>query len=241
MKNGKLLVVIPTYNEAENIESIIRKILEVDKSVDILVVDDDSPDGTPKIVEEISKSEPRVKLLLRKNKPKGLGRAYVDGFKWAIENNYSYVLEIDADFSHDPGEIPNFLKALEESDVVVGSRYLGGIRVLNWDLKRLLLSLFGSFYARVVTGLKLTDLTGGFNAYKTEVLEAINLDKIDSNGYSFQIELKFRSFVKGFKIKEIPIVFREREKGESKMNKNIIFEAALECIKLRVEKLLGRI
>jgi len=148
---------------------------------------------------------------------------------------------MDADFSHDPVEIPNFYKYLQEYDVVVGSRYINGIRVLNWDLKRLIISQLGTLYARIVTGLKLTDMTGGFNGYRIEVLKAIDLDKIDSNGYAFQIELKFRAYVKGFKIKEIPIVFRERELGYSKMNRKIVFEAMIECIKLRIDKILGKI
>ncbi len=237
----RILVVIPTYNEAENINRIIPAVLNSFDKVDVLVVDDDSPDGTPEIVQKEFGSNSRVNLIVRKGKKKGLGRAYVDGFKWAIEKGYGYVLEMDADFSHDPAEIPNFYKYLQEYDVVVGSRYLNGIRVLNWDLKRLIISQLGTLYARIVTGLKLTDMTGGFNGYRIEVLKAIDLDKIDSNGYAFQIELKFRAYVKGFKIKEIPIIFREREFGYSKMNKKIVFEAMIECIKLRIDKILGKI
>jgi dolichol-phosphate mannosyltransferase len=237
----RILVVIPTYNEAENISRIIPAVLNSFDKADILVVDDDSPDGTPEIVQKEFDKNPRVNLIVRKGKKKGLGRAYVDGFKWAIEKGYGYVLEMDADFSHDPAEIPNFYKYLQEYDVVVGSRYINGIRVLNWDLKRLIISQLGTLYARIVTGLKLTDMTGGFNGYRIEVLKAIDLDKIDSNGYAFQIELKFRAYVKGFKIKEIPIVFRERELGYSKMNRKIVFEAMIECIKLRIDKILGKI
>jgi dolichol-phosphate mannosyltransferase len=237
----RILVVIPTYNEAENISRIIPAVLNSFDKADILVVDDDSPDGTPEIVQKEFGKNPRVNLIVRKGKKKGLGRAYVDGFKWAIEKGYGYVLEMDADFSHDPAEIPNFYKYLQEYDVVVGSRYINGIRVLNWDLKRLIISQLGTLYARIVTGLKLTDITGGFNGYRIEVLKAIDLDKIDSNGYAFQIELKFRAYVKGFKIKEIPIVFRERELGYSKMNRKIVFEAMIECIKLRIDKILGKI
>jgi dolichol-phosphate mannosyltransferase len=237
----RILVVIPTYNEAENISRIIPAVLNSFDKADILVVDDDSPDGTPEIVQKEFNKNPRVNLIVRKGKKKGLGRAYVDGFKWAIEKGYGYVLEMDADFSHDPAEIPNFYKYLQEYDVVVGSRYINGIRVLNWDLKRLVISQLGTLYARIVTGLKLTDMTGGFNGYRIEVLKAIDLDKIDSNGYAFQIELKFRAYVKGFKIKEIPIVFRERELGYSKMNRKIVFEAMIECIKLRIDKILGKI
>ena len=237
----RILVVIPTYNEAENISRIIPAVLNSFDKADILVVDDDSLDGTTEITQKEFGKNPRVNLIVRKGKKKGLGRAYVDGFKWAIEKGYGYVLEMDADFSHDPVEIPNFYKYLQEYDVVVGSRYINGIRVLNWDLKRLIISQLGTLYARIVTGLKLTDMTGGFNGYRIEVLKAIDLDKIDSNGYAFQIELKFRAYVKGFKIKEIPIVFRERELGYSKMNRKIIFEAMIECIKLRIDKILGKI
>jgi len=237
----RILVVIPTYNEAENISRIIPAVLNSFDKADILVVDDDSPDGTTEIAQKEFGKNPRVNLIVRKGKKKGLGRAYVDGFKWAIEKGYGYVLEMDADFSHDPVEITNFYKYLQEYDVVVGSRYINGIRVLNWDLKRLIISQLGTLYARIVTGLKLTDMTGGFNGYRIEVLKAIDLDKIDSNGYAFQIELKFRAYVKGFKIKEIPIVFRERELGYSKMNRKIVFEAMIECIKLRIDKILGKI
>lgn len=236
----RLLVVIPTYNEAENIVPLINAVLDSFDRADILVVDDNSPDGTAEIVKSNFQNNTRVNLLVREGK-KGLGRAYVSGFKWGLEKGYRYLMEMDADFSHDPAEIPNFYKYLQEYDVVVGSRYIGGIRVLNWDLKRLVISQLGSLYARIVTGLKLTDMTGGFNAYRREVLEKINLDKVDSNGYAFQIELKFRAHTKGFRIIEIPIIFRERQKGYSKMNRKIIIEAMIECIKLRIEKILNRI
>jgi dolichol-phosphate mannosyltransferase len=241
LNEERILVVIPTYNEADNISRIISAVINSFDKADVLVVDDDSPDGTPEIVLREFGSNPRVNLLVRKGKKKGLGRAYVDGFKWAIEKGYGYVLEMDADFSHDPAEIPNFYNYLQEYDVVVGSRYLNGIRVLNWDLGRLIISQLGTLYARITTGLNLTDMTGGFNGYRVEVLKTIDLDKVDSNGYAFQIELKFRSYVKNFKIKEIPIVFRERELGYSKMNKKIILEAMLECIKLRLDKIFKRI
>jgi len=241
LNEERILVVIPTYNEADNISRIISAVINSFDKADVLVVDDDSPDGTPEIVLREFGNNPRVNLLVRKGKKKGLGRAYVDGFKWAIEKGYGYVLEMDADFSHDPAEIPNFYNYLQEYDVVVGSRYLNGIRVLNWDLGRLIISQLGTLYARITTGLNLTDMTGGFNGYRVEVLKTIDLDKVDSNGYAFQIELKFRSYVKNFKIKEIPIVFRERELGYSKMNKKIILEAMLECIKLRLDKIFKRI
>ncbi|MFN4244659.1 MAG: polyprenol monophosphomannose synthase [Brevinematia bacterium] len=235
-----MLVVIPTYNEADNIVDLVNAVLDSFDKADVLVVDDNSPDGTAEIVKREFGNNKRVNLIVRQNK-KGLGRAYVEGFKWGLEKGYGYFLEMDADFSHDPREIPNFYSYLQEYDVVIGSRYIDGIRVLNWNLKRLIISQLGSLYARVVTGLKLTDMTGGFNGYRAKVLESINLDKIDSNGYAFQIELKFRAYVKGFKLYEIPIIFKEREKGVSKMNKSIIFEAILECIKLRIQKIFKRI
>lgn len=236
----RILVVIPTYNEADNIVDLVNAVLDSFDKADVLVVDDNSPDGTAEIVKREFGNNKRVNLIVRQNK-KGLGRAYVEGFKWGLEKGYGYFLEMDADFSHDPREIPNFYSYLQEYDVVIGSRYIDGIRVLNWNLKRLIISQLGSLYARVVTGLKLTDMTGGFNGYRAKVLESINLDKIDSNGYAFQIELKFRAYVKGFKLYEIPIIFKEREKGVSKMNKSIIFEAILECIKLRIQKIFKRI
>ncbi|MEN2997575.1 MAG: polyprenol monophosphomannose synthase [Brevinematia bacterium] len=241
MKNlERVLVVVPTYNEVENISRLIKEILDSFDKADVLVVDDNSPDGTAEVVKKEFENNERVNLLVRNGK-RGLGRAYVDGFKWGLSREYRYLIGMDADFSHDPKEIPNFYNYLQEYDVVVGSRYINGIRVLNWDLKRLIISQLGSLYARVVTGLKLTDMTGGYNGYRAEVLRSIDLDKIDSNGYAFQIELKYRSYVKGFRIVEIPIVFKEREKGTSKMNGRIIFEAIVECIKLRIDKILNRI
>ncbi len=241
MKNkDKILVVIPTYNESENIVPLIKEVLSSFDKLDVLVVDDNSPDGTADLVKREFNGNERVNIIVRKDK-KGLGRAYVEGFKWGLEKGYGYFLEMDADFSHDPKEIPNFYKYLQEYDVVVGSRYINGIRVLNWDLKRLIISQLGSLYARIITGLKLTDMTGGYNGYRAEVLEKIDLNKVDSNGYAFQIELKFRAYVKGFRIIEIPIIFKEREKGVSKMNKKIILEAMIECIKLRIDKILNRI
>lgn len=235
----RVLVIIPTYNEAENISLVIREVLKSFDRADVLVVDDNSPDGTADIVRKDFGNNSRVNLLVRNGK-RGLGRAYVEGFKWGLEKGYGYFLSMDADLSHDPAEIPNFYKYLQEYDVVVGSRYINGIRVLNWDLKRLIISQLGSLYARIVTGLRLTDMTGGYNGYRAEVIKSINPDKIDSNGYAFQIELKFRAYSKGFKIKEIPIVFKEREKGVSKMNKNIILEAMIECVKLRIKKIFNR-
>ena len=208
----KALVVIPTYNEAENIEDIIKRTLDVSPDVEVLVVDDGSPDGTGDIVEKIAKENPRVHLLRRPGKM-GLGSAYVTGFKYAIKNRYQWVIEMDADFSHDPADIPRFLELAKEYDLVIGSRYTNGISVVNWPLKRLLLSYFANVYARIVTGVPINDLTGGFKCFNRGVLEAIDLDRIISDGYAFQIEMNFHAWKKGFKIKEMPIIFVERRAG----------------------------
>lgn len=237
----KALIIIPTYNEVKNIGDLIEEILKQPFDINILVVDDSSPDGTAEIVKEIMKREKRVSLLQREKK-EGLGKAYVSGIKWAIEKNvYDVIFEMDADFSHDPKELYLFFNALNEGyDVVCGSRYFKGVRVLNWDLKRLFLSLGGNIYARIVTGVPLTDLTGGYNCYRVEVLKAIDPDKITSNGYSFQIELKVKSYYRGFKITEVPITFRDRYEGETKMSGKIVREALIKCWKLRFEKYLSR-
>jgi dolichol-phosphate mannosyltransferase len=233
----KSLVIIPTYNEAMNIEKIIKEVLKQPFDINVLVVDDNSPDGTSEVVKSLSEFEKKV-FLLKREKKGGLGRAYVAGFKWAIERNcYDVVFEMDADFSHDPDEIYLFFDALSEGyDVVCGSRYINGLRVLNWDLKRLFLSLGGNIYARIVTGVPLTDLTGGYNCYRIDVLKKINPERISSNGYSFQIEMKAKSYYYGFKIKEVPITFRDRYEGTTKMSGGIINEAFFKCWKIRFEK-----
>ncbi len=233
----KYLVVIPTYNEAMNIEKLIGKVLSQSNDIDILVVDDNSPDGTAAIVENIMQKNNRV-YLLKREKKSGLGRAYVAAFKWALDKDiYDYIFEMDADFSHDPDELHLFFEAINEGyDVVCGSRYVKGLRVLNWDLKRLFLSLGGNIYARFVTGVKLTDLTGGYNCYSKKVLKAIHLDKISSNGYSFQIEMKSKAYYKGFKIKEVPITFRDRYEGTTKMSGGIVNEALWKCWAIRFQK-----
>ncbi|MGC8765682.1 MAG: polyprenol monophosphomannose synthase [Brevinematia bacterium] len=233
----RFLIIIPTYNEALNIEKLINEVLSQSDDIDILVVDDNSPDGTSDIVEKIAKSNKRVNLIKREKKS-GLGRAYIAGFKWALEKDcYDYIFEMDADFSHDPYELELFFEAIKENyEVVCGSRYINGVRILNWDLKRLFLSLGGNIYARIATGVPLTDLTGGYNCYSKKVLKSINLDKISSNGYSFQIEMKAKAYYKGFKIKEVPITFRDRYEGTTKMNSGIINEAIFKCWKIRFEK-----
>lgn len=237
----KTIIVIPTYNEGQNIEHLIDRILFQDiRNLDILVVDDNSPDGTAEIVERIVKSESNIHLIKRPVKA-GLGTAYVTGFKYAMEHHYDYIFEMDADFSHDPDEIPNFLKTIKTCDLVIGSRYKCGVNVINWPLSRLVLSVGANKYTQIITGLPIKDCTGGFKCFRREVLEAIDLDKIDSDGYSFQIEMNFKVWRKGFKICEIPIIFTDREAGSSKMSKKIIREAIWIVWKLKILSILKKI
>ncbi|MBN2072060.1 MAG: polyprenol monophosphomannose synthase [Candidatus Krumholzibacteriota bacterium] len=229
----KALVVIPTYNENENIRNIIKAVLSQDEGVDILVIDDNSPDGTGAIVDELIVSEPRIHVIHRKGKL-GLGSAYIAGFKWALANtDAKYIFEMDADFSHDPGDIKFFLEAIKDNDLVIGSRYLNGIRVVNWPLSRLILSTGANIYTGIVTGLPLKDSTGGFKCFRRETLAGLPLDTIRSDGYSFQIEMNFFCWKKGFRIREIPIIFSDRRVGVSKMSKKIIWEAAFMVWRLR--------
>ncbi|MEP0862075.1 MAG: polyprenol monophosphomannose synthase [Ignavibacterium sp.] len=237
---SKILVIIPTFNELENVKKIIPAVLEQNEQIDVLIIDDNSPDKTGDYVEELSKQNQRVKII-RREKKLGLGTAYIAGFKYALQNNYDFVFEMDADFSHDPKEINNFLNAIKDADVVLGSRYINGVRVLNWPMRRLLLSYFASVYTRIITGLPVKDATGGFKCFRIDVLKAIDLDRIKSNGYSFQIEMTFKAFKKGFRIKEIPIVFMDRVKGKSKMSKKIVREAVLMVWKLRLRSIIGRL
>ena len=236
----KALVVIPTYDEAENIAKLVPNVLSQAPNLDVLVVDDNSPDGTAGLVRDLMDNNGRVHLIERPAKM-GLGTAYVAGFRFAIKNSYDYVFEMDADFSHNPREIPNFLKKIENYDLVIGSRYMQGVRILNWPMQRLLLSYSANVYTRIITGLPLHDATGGFKCYRRKVLEAIDLDKIKSNGYAFQIEMSFKAWKKGFKLLEIPIVFLDRRSGDSKMSKNIIYEAAFMLWKLRFRSVLRRL
>ncbi|MBS4014503.1 MAG: polyprenol monophosphomannose synthase [Bacteroidetes bacterium] len=236
---SKAIVIIPTYNELHNVKKLIPEVLSLyDKEIDILVVDDNSPDGTGKFVEELSKSNEKVHVLIREKKM-GLGTAYCAGFKYALQKGYDYIFEMDADFSHDPKELANFLVAIKDYDLVIGSRYLTGVNVINWPMQRLLLSFFANKYTRIITGMPITDSTGGFKCFRRKVLESIDLDKIKSNGYSFQIEMNFKTWKKGFKIGEIPIIFYDRQLGKSKMSKKIVREAALLVWKLRFRSILG--
>jgi dolichol-phosphate mannosyltransferase len=229
----KTLIVMPTYNEKDNIKKILPMIRNLGKNIHILVIDDASPDGTAAEVKKIAKKNRNVKLIERNGKL-GLGTAYVEGFKYALKKKYDYIFEMDADFSHDPRFINDFLNEMKTSDVVVGSRYLKGVSVVNWPISRLILSKFASLYAKMITGMPLSDCTSGFNCYKRKVLEAINPDTIHSDGYSFQIEMHYKAWEKGFKIKEIPIIFVDRHAGTSKLSQNIIWEAVFIVWKLRL-------
>jgi len=233
---SKALVIIPTYNELNNISIVLNQVLNLPIAFYVLVVDDNSPDGTSNVVNQyINKFKDRVFLLSRKSK-QGLGKAYTEGFFWALENQYNYIFEMDADLSHDPKDLVRMHQTLELSncDVVIGSRYINGINVINWPLSRILLSYFASIYSRVVTGLPVKDATSGFVGYRNIVLRTINLKTLLFNGYAFQIELKFKAFKNGFNIVEIPIIFKDRENGESKMNGDIIYEAVFGLIKMKL-------
>ena len=229
MKNA--LIIIPTYNERENARAIARAVLEGAPKANVLFVDDNSPDGTGQIIDEMKAADERIHVLHRTSKD-GLGRAYLAGFKWALERDYEFIFEMDADFSHDPKAILQFLEAAKDADLVLGSRYVGGIRIMNWPLSRLMLSRGAGVYVKLITGMPFTDPTGGFKCFRRRVLEAIDLDRINSNGYSFQVEMTHRAWMKGFKIVETPIVFEERRSGESKMSKRIVFEALGEVWRL---------
>lgn len=236
----RTLVVTPTYNEADNIPHLVPAVLGQDSGIEILVIDDGSPDGTAAIVRDMMSKDRRVHLIERPAKM-GLGTAYVRGFKHAIENGYDYVFEMDADFSHNPDEIPNFLKKIEQSDLVIGSRYTNGVRVVNWPIRRLLLSYFANVYTRIITGMPVRDATGGFKCYRRRILESIDLDRINSNGYAFQIEISYKLWRKGFRLVEIPITFVDRRSGVSKMSKKIVYEAVFMVWKLRLRSILGRL
>ena len=234
------LIVIPTYNEKENIREIVGAILKLGLNLDILIVDDNSPDGTGEIADRLSGEREAVHVLHREEKS-GLGAAYMAGFKYALAYQYDLIFEMDADFSHDPKYIPQFLDKIESSDLVIGSRYTDGVNVVNWPIKRLLLSYYANMYSRIVTGMPIRDATGGYKCFRRAVLEAMDLDGVSSTGYAFQIEMNFRAWKKGFRIRELPIVFWDRQKGVSKMSFNIAKEAIWMVWKLRVESLFGRI
>jgi len=230
------LIIIPTYNEAANIEAVIKKIIDLEDKNDIIVVDDNSPDGTSEIVIDLKRIHDNRLFLLKREKKSGLGSAYKCGFKWALENNYSYIFEMDADMSHDPDEIKNlkFQLIQKKYDVVVGSRYIEGVSVVNWPLSRIFLSYFANAYVRIITGMPIKDATSGFVGYTKNALSSIELNNIKFNGYAFQIEMKFKLWKKNFKLKEHQIIFVNRKLGKSKMNQSIIFEAIIGVIKLKI-------
>ena len=236
----RFLVCVPTYNERANLPLIVPAILEQDPRLEVLVIDDSSPDGTGELADTIAAADPRVHVLHRESK-EGLGRAYLAGFRWALDRGYEYILEMDADFSHDPKFLQLFIEASRQADLVIGSRYKQGVNVINWPISRLLLSLGANQYARMITGLPISDSTGGFKCFRREVLAAIDFSRVRSNGYAFQIEMSYRAWRKGFRIVEIPIVFTDRVEGQSKMSKRIVREAVWMVWSLRFRALIGRL
>ena len=241
MKDNSLII-IPTYNEAENIESVINKILSLQNNNYVLVVDDNSPDGTSNIVKNLKKDNADKLFLITREKKDGLGSAYKVGFKWALEQDFSYIFEMDADLSHDPNEIENLKRLLinNECDVAIGSRYLEGVSVVNWPLSRIFLSYFANIYVRLITCLPVKDSTSGFIGYSNKALSSLDINKIKFNGYAFQIEMKFKLWKKKFRLKEHQIIFVNREFGDSKMNKNIIFEAIIGVVKLKLNSIFKK-
>jgi dolichol-phosphate mannosyltransferase len=238
----RLLVLLPTYNEATNLPQIVPSILSQDPRIEVLIVDDNSPDGTGRIADTLADSLGRVHVLHRPGK-EGLGRAYLAGFRWGLDQGYNLLFEMDADFSHDPKFLRALIAAVEEqgADLAIGSRYKTGVNVINWPISRLLLSLGANVYARIITGLPLTDSTGGFKCFRRAVLEAIPLEKVRSNGYAFQIEMSFRAWRRGFRLVEVPIIFTDRVEGHSKMSKKIVREAVWMVWWLRLAGILRRI
>lgn len=240
---SKTLVIVPTYNESNNISRLIESVMSLEESVHLLIVDDGSPDGTAGIVKKYQEKHTDRLFLIERSGKLGLGTAYVRGFKYALEHDYDFVCEMDADFSHDPNDLPCLIDAVKngEADVAVGSRYVNGISIINWPLARLILSYGANVYARMITGLPIFDTTAGFKCIHRKVLKAISVDKIRSNGYAFQIELHFRAWKAGFKLKEITIIFREREEGQSKMSKAIVWEAIWRVWTLKIQSFFGKL
>lgn len=242
MQNSDSLVIIPTYNERENIENIIRAVFNLDKKFHILIIDDGSPDGTADIVKKLQKEFSECLFLLEREGKQGLGTAYIAGFKWALERDYQFIFEMDADFSHNPEDLPRLYKACtdEGGDVAIGSRYVSGVNVVNWPMGRVLMSYFASKYVRLITRLPIHDTTAGFKCYRREVLETIDLDHIQFKGYAFQIEMKFKAYLAGFKIIEVPVIFINRRLGTSKMDSSIFGEAVFGVIKLKIDSLFHK-
>lgn len=236
MQTSDSIVIIPTYNERENIENIIRAVFGLEKTFHILIIEDGSPDGTAAIVKTLQQEFPDCLFMIERKGKLGLGTAYITGFKWALEHSYEYIFEMDADFSHNPNDLPRLYEAcaVQGGDVAIGSRYVSGVNVVNWPMGRVLMSYFASKYVRIVTGLPIHDTTAGFKCYRRQVLETIDLDHIRFKGYAFQIEMKFTAYKCGFKIIEVPVIFINRELGTSKMNSSIFGEAVFGVIKLKV-------
>ena len=232
------LIIIPTFNEIDNIEKMISTLFSLYPTLSLLIIEDGSPDGTADVVKRLMKTHTNLHIIERIGKL-GLGTAYITGFKWALERNYQYVFEMDCDFSHDPNQIPDLLAAALDHDLVIGSRYIDGIRIINWPFRRLLLSYCASIYTRFITGIPVCDTTGGFKCFKRSALATLDFNRIISNGYSFQLELNYKIWAKGLKIKEVPIIFYERRDGQSKMGGGIIIEALFAVFRLRLKKILG--
>jgi len=232
----KTIIITPTYNERQNIGELVEKVFKLNPDYHLLVVDDNSPDGTADFIRELQSHNSRLHLIEREGKL-GLGTAYIRGFKYAIQNGYDAIVQIDADMSHDPNDIPEMVQRLANNDLILGSRYCDGVSVVKWPIRRLILSYGANLYTRIVTGMPLTDATSGFKCWKKEVLESLDLDKVRSRGYSFQIEMNFRAWCKGYKIKEIPIIFIDRTIGESKMNRSIVVEAVFMVWRLKIWKI----
>jgi len=240
MSQQRALIIFPTFNERDNIEKIVHAVLPLDPRIHVLIVDDNSPDGTGEIADRLAAEEEKVNVLHRDTKD-GLGRAYIAGFHWAIEHKFDFIFEMDADFSHGPEYIKDFLREIQTHDLVLGSRYISGVNVINWPMSRLLLSYFANVYTRIITGMPIRDATGGFKCFRRKVLETIDLEAVHSSGYSFQIEMSMRAWKKGFKIHEIPIVFVDRIAGSSKMSKKIMREAIWMVWWLRVKSIFGKL
>jgi len=234
----KTLIIIPTYNELDNLPKLLPEVLSKHENINVLIVDDNSPDGTAAFIEGEMKKNDRIHLIKRESK-QGLGTAYIAGFKYSLQKDFELIFEMDADFSHDPNELPKFLSEAKNYDLVIGSRYITGVNVVNWPMRRLLLSWFANLYTRIITGMPIHDATGGFKCFRRKVLESIDLNQVRSNGYAFQIEMNFKAWKKGFRLKEIPIIFIDRVKGKSKMSKKIVREAVTMVWKLRLKSIFG--
>ena len=243
MSADKKVIIIPTYNEIENIEKMLRKVMNLEDGFDVLIIDDGSPDGTAQVVKKLMEEFPARMFIIERAGKQGLGTAYITGFNWSLEHGYDYIFEMDADFSHDPDDLPRLYRACSEggADLAIGSRYCNGISVINWPIGRVIMSYYASVYVRTVLGMKVFDCTAGFKCYRRNVLEAIDFDRVRMRGYGFQIEMKYNAYKLGFKLKEVPIIFVDRTEGVSKMSSGIFGEAFWGVIKLRFRKIKPRV